>query len=61
MPQSVPNYALRLWQNGKMPGLTREANHMAIFRDKAKKQQKIEFSYPPSDALAQMIVEASSD
>ena len=31
---------------------------MTIFRDKEKKQPKVEFSYPPSDALAQMIVEA---
>ena len=34
---------------------------MAIFRDKAKKQRKVDFSYPPSDSLAQMIVEAWVD
>ena len=34
---------------------------MTIFRDKDKKEPKVEFSYPPSEALAQMIVQAWTD
>ena len=34
---------------------------MTIYRDKEKKQPKVEFSYPPSEPLAQMIVEAWVD
>ena len=34
---------------------------VTIYRDKEKKQPKVEFSYPPSEPLAQMIVEAWVD
>jgi hypothetical protein len=34
---------------------------MTIFRDKEKKEPKVEFSYPQSEALAQMIVQAWTD
>jgi hypothetical protein len=34
---------------------------MTIFRDKEKKEPKVEFSYPQSEALAEMIVKAWTD
>jgi hypothetical protein len=45
-----------------MPDLVHQGGlTVTIYRDKEKKQPKVEFSYPPSEPLAQMIVEAWVD